>query len=426
MRVMMRAVSSNAHSKAKSPLLKFSTSAIVMMAATMFANILVIRWLATDAAGIWQTVMVAQSYAMFLQLGLINGLSREYPVLIGRDDIAGAHRMAATTLGHVMICSTVALLGFGVVGAVSVDGRWQLGWLSVAVSAAAMFYSTYLATTYRSSIHFFQLANVNLWYSVLVVASVVLVGVWGFEGLCYRIMVLGVGQAALLHRTRPVKVKPRWEWECVKPLLSAGTPLLIMSHLIVLADGFDRLILLSAAGITTVGLFAPSLALRSAFGSLPGALNQYIAPRLGIDLGKHDDPRKLWPGAWKSTLATLAILIPAAALAWALLPWAINLLFPAYVEGTRAAQLMAVASIFLSIRVGTAATAILKDWLAYGIYSAATCVLMWSVPWYLAQQMNPLEGVAMGAIIARGLSLVIGLATTWWACHRHAPPQPSV
>ena len=98
--------------------------------------------------------------------------------------------------------------------------------------------------------------------------------------------------------------------ELCQRTLSAGAPLLGLSYLITLANGFDRDLLLGHIGVLGVGLFAPAIAVKNGIQALPMAINQYISPRLSQSLGESGDPRKLWSLSWRATGATCLAMVP--------------------------------------------------------------------------------------------------------------------
>ena len=69
------------------------------MGATMVSNLAIIPSLLPLETGVWQTLTLVQSYAMFVQLGFFNGLAREYPYLMGQDkpDLADPEALFRTT-----------------------------------------------------------------------------------------------------------------------------------------------------------------------------------------------------------------------------------------------------------------------------------------------------------------------------------------
>ena len=403
-------------------LLNFTAASLGLMAATMLSNLVIIKWLEPEETGVWQTLVLAQSYMAFAQLGFFNGLNREFPFWMGRGDGEKAHRMAATTLTQSLFCAVFSFLVFG--GALLYFGderTWLLGLTAMGIMTSAGFYRDYLAATYRTSQAFQSLAGVHWVHALLLIVTVPLVAFWGFDGLCMRLIVLGLFVPLLMHRSRPVHVSPTWDWSCVRELLRAGAPLLGLSYLITLANGFDRLLLLGHVGVLGVGLFAPAIAVKNGIQALPMAINQYISPRLSQSLGESGDSRSLWSLSWRATGATCLAMVPIIAIGWFVIPPLVESFFPKYTEAIYPAQILLLSGLFTGVSAGTAVLASLKDWLALGLFSVLNVAAFWFLPSYFMEGENPLVGVATGWLAARAILLPIGLILIYFATHRTRP-----
>lgn len=89
-------------------LLSFSGSSILLSLVKLFANILIIRWIAPEELGIWNTIIVVQSYAVVLNLGISNGLNRELPFALGKNYLNIARKLAETGLFISIIAAFVS------------------------------------------------------------------------------------------------------------------------------------------------------------------------------------------------------------------------------------------------------------------------------------------------------------------------------
>ena len=408
--------------KPRKVLVNFTMASLGLMAATMLSNLVIIRWLEPEETGVWQTLVLAQSYMAFAQLGFFNGLNREFPFWVGRGDSDKAHRMAATTLTQSLFCALFSFLIFG--GALLYFGderTWLLGLTAMGVMTSAGFYRDYLAATYRTSQAFNALAGVHWSHALMLIVTVPLVALWGFDGLCLRLIILGAVVPFLMHRTRPVNVTPSWDWGCVRELLSAGAPLLALSYLITLANGFDRVLLLAHVGVLGVGLFAPAIAVKNGIQALPVAINQFISPRLSQTLGERGDPRALWRTSWMATGATCLVMVPVIAIGWFAIPPLVEAFFPKYTQAIYPAQLLLLSGLFTGISAGTAVLASLKAWVPLGMFSVLNVAAFWFLPSYFMEQGDPLVGVATGWLVARGLLLPAGLILIYFATHRTTP-----
>lgn len=405
--------------ESKRTLLSFASSSMGLMAATMVSNLIIIRWLEPLETGVWQTLVLAQSYMTFAQLGFFNGLNREFPFWMGRGEPEKARNMAGVALVQSHLCSVLAFLVFG--GAILVFGEvqdWFWGLSAMAVVTAAGFYREYLAATYRTSQAFMALAKIHWIHALALLLSVPLVRFWGFEGLCARLVIIALLVAGLMHVSRPLRVVARFNRALAKELLSAGTPLLALSYMLTLANGFDRVILLAHVGVVGVGVFAPALAVKNAIQALPAAINQYISPRLSQRLGQSGDPRSLWRTSWVATLATCLSMVPVVAVGWFVLPVFIENFFPKYTASIFPAQLLLLSGLFSGISAGTAVLASLKAWVPLALFSLLNVVLFWGLPQYFAASGDVLVGVATGWLVARALLLPLGLVLIYVATHR--------
>ncbi len=401
----------------KRTLITFTLSSVALMGATMVSNLAVIRWLLPEETGIWQTLVLAQSYFAFAQLGFFNGLNREYPFWIGRGDPGKARTLAAAAQLQAIVCALLALVAFSVALLFTDSDKWMKGLLTMGVVTASGFYREYLAATYRTTRAFADLARIYWIHAALLLGTVPLVYWLHFDGLCIRLAVLGLAVVFLMHRRRPVRVRPGWNRPSVKTLLSAGAPLLALSYLVTFSNGFDRLILLAEVGVVAVGLFAPALAIKNAMNALPAAVNQYISPRLSQRLGAMDDPKSLWGTSWRATGATCLAMVPVVVIGWFLLPPLISTFFPRYEASILPAQLMLASGLFTGLGAGTAVLGSLKAWTALCVLNVSTLALLWFFPSLFASRMDPLVGVAAGWLVARAILLPLGLGLIYLATH---------
>lgn len=401
----------------------FVGTSVCLMVAQMLSNILVIRWLDPHDTGIWQTLMLVQSYAGFAQLGLFSGLNRELPYQLGQDRRARAHLMVATTQAHAMGCALTSLLfSAGVIALFDLEPVWQLAVGTVGLSTAASLYFQFLSVTYRGTNNFYRLSIANGVQALVAVGSIPLVFFWSFEGLCARIILMALGWLALLYAGRPVQVRMSWDWSAVRDLLLAGGPAFGLGYLLTLSYGFDKLLLLEAGGVVAVGLYAPAAAVKVGMAAIPNAVNAYISPRMSRRLGETRDPRALWALTWKAALGTSLLMIPLVVVGWLLIPWGIQVLFPRYEEGIAAAQLLALSGLFVGARASSAVLTSLKAWWELGALNGLTLVCFWSLPWYFSRTSpeGPLYGVSLGWALACAIMMPIGLSLMYFATHKGA------
>jgi hypothetical protein len=134
MRRLRQAVSAVA---ARSTLLLYSSSSLAVQATLLVCQVVVLRYLPPTPIGVYHSVLVINTYLAVANLGVLNGMNREYPVLLGQGDHPRAGAVLATAQSFALGCGLLQALVFVVLAfAVHDDtGTWRLACLTVAACA---------------------------------------------------------------------------------------------------------------------------------------------------------------------------------------------------------------------------------------------------------------------------------------------------
>lgn len=414
--------------KRENALFLYSISSIALKVITLLSSIMILRWISPADMGIWQTLLLIQSYGDVVRLGILRGLNRELPFLLGQEKPALAYAMAATaqfyTLG-VALLGALAYLGFFATGNFA-SSEWRIGLLCMAVTWFAGSYSTYLQAIFRAKTEFQRLALVQLGEAFFQLVTLYLVFRLGFAGMAYRTAFVAIIVTFMLFRIRPIRVKPDFSWSTFLLLLRTGLPLYVSGYLLTLAMGFDRVILLQFGNLTSVGLYAPVAAVITAMETLPQTLVAYIYPRMSFALGQHGSVDSLRNHSMFVLISSFLVNIAIAIAGWFTIPVLMETFFPEYLPALPAVQIAIITGILLSAKSGTAILYSAKAWRLLYLYVVVALVTKWIFPWYFAQIYSPLIGVAIGGMIAAAIMMIVAVAVSLRATHAAQPhPQGS-
>ena len=402
----------------KRTFLTFTASVVALNVASLVGNGLAFRWVDPFSLGVWHTLLLLANYLTVFRLGLVNGMGRELPFALGAGDRGRAERIASTSqfacaVGGALVALTFAVLLFE---------RWDAGWawrialVSMGFVATATFYLTYLQATFRSDADFDRLARVHWTQAALGVLLPVSVYLFGFAGLCVHTAVQTVGVTLLAHAWRPLRVPLRFEPRLARELVAIGLPLFLAGYLQTVAAGFDRVILLSRAGIEAVGYYAPAVAVVAAMAIVPGAIATYVYPRMSYALGQGRTSSEMRRTAIGAATVSLAAGLPLALAGWLAAPPVIANFFPRYVASIPAVRWSLLAGLLWSLSPASSVLGSLKAWRSLAACVTAALVARWLFPWWLSHVWPPLEGVAVGNVVAAaltgGLSLVLVFRAT--------------
>lgn len=369
--------------------------------------------------GLWNTLFVINSYAFILQLGVINGLNRELPYYLGKNDVDKAHQLAANGLFVALVASviSVVLALFSFVYAIwfyHADSLTLFTLLAISFIVIIYFYQNYLIVTYRTNSAFMKLLKVYLINSFIILVSLILVWKYRYNGFLARSVVLSIFFTLGLHIFRPIKkIKPLYKKENLVELIKTGVPLFLGGYIGGLAKTINRVFLANFAGIIYVGYYSPALAILVVMNMFPAQVAQYLYPQMSFEYGKTGNKQKLWSWVWKSTFGLILILLPVGFAAWFILPWAIQNFFPAYTSGIFAAQLSIISGILTGSLVGINVLNSIKAFKTIIILNSFKLILNIVLIYFGLQYFEPLTGVSLGLVVADLIYFVLGL----YVCH---------
>ena len=367
---------------------------------SMIGGLLQATMVLPGAIGLFRGIGLSQGYAKWLQLGVLNGLNRELPYFVGKNDRRRVEELAATAQAWAIALS--ALTGGGmlaVAGWYALRGNWEVaaGWATNAVLMFFLFYgTTYLQVTFRTGHDFARLALINVVQNSAALALVVLVWYFKFYGICLRVLISGAVGAAMLYYWRPVRVGPRWNLQHFRHLLLVGLPIFGVGELFTWwIATLDGSLVLHYTGTVGMGLYGVVVVTAAAtLEMLPAAGGVVLYPRMAEQYGRTERLDDLLRMAVKPTVVVALGMLPIALISWALVGPAVKLVLRNYVAAIPAARWAVWIPVFGSFN------------LANNIFNVAK-----------AQHLY---------VVGIGLGMAAYLGSLWWLFPRHADVAASL
>lgn len=312
--------------------LKFTISSLIQTISGMIISLVALSLIGPDKIGLWHAALILKPYLNFAQLGLTEGLGRELPFYLGRNDNKKVKQYASNaqliTILYAILTITISifLMAFYAVGL-----QEKLIFLTAGIFISTMFVDNYLSSTYRSSKSFKDLSKVYVLVSVLGLTLIPLIYFFNFKGYLILLSVQSIFSTTLLIFFRPFRIKSIFNKVVYLKNIKIGFPMLSLNFLRNIPDTYPKIIILFFISTTALGVTAPANAVLMAFGMLPAALAKYIYPTMTYDYGKDGDRIKLW-GKIKRICGYLLMLGCVGLLSSFLIPWGINNFFPKYQE----------------------------------------------------------------------------------------------
>lgn len=395
--------------------INYSTATLLKTAGTILAGIIVIKFVKPEEIGLWNSLMIISSYTPFLRLGIMKGLNRELPFLLGANRRDEAEKLAASAKWYALFLTYISLVLIIVSLLIiyffklEVSKNAFVGIIGVGIVISSNFYFEYLVATFRSEKAFNSLAKAHYIQFLIIISTIPIVYFYGFYGLILYNSLVALSLMTLMHIVRPIRIRSSYNFTSLLKLAKTGIPLFVFSFLLGVSKSFPKIILLSTGGVLAVGLFAPANAINIGMRTLPGILSQYFYPQMSYSFGKYNDKKRLWTMAWKISGSLFFFGLTATIVLWPIISYAIPKYFPDYIQGIFPAQMALLSGVFTGSLVSVNALASIKANKSFFVFSLSKAVLFFLVPWVLTQFYEPLMGVAIGIVIANFLQFILGM-----------------
>lgn len=330
---------------------KHSTSSMIIYlgSAQMISNviriisgILVARFVLPEMLGTFNGIGIILGYLPLLQLGVMNGLNRELPYYFGKGEVEKAKGYASVAQSWEVALSALA---FTIMTLIAVYYLFQskylfaAGFFTFGLSSIFHYYGqNYLQILFRTNHDFNKLSNIALIISFVSLLTVVLVWKWQFYGLCIRSIVLVLVEIYFLWKWKPLFVLPVWNLQVMKEIVRIGMPIFIVGIVYALWTVLQNTMVLKMGGAEQFGFFALAIMIENSMAIVELSVAQVVYPRMTFEFGSGKGINELLKISFKPILYVFILLIPSIMLAWYILPFAIDLLLPNYINGLDAAR----------------------------------------------------------------------------------------
>lgn len=350
----------------------YLNSTIILFCVGLLASLFTYRYIDPEFLGIWTTVTTFEVYATFLRLGIPNGMNRELPYELGTKNVNKALSYASTTLAYSLFVSCFLVIFFPILFCFKSfnfqSEQFRLALIAVLIRVIIEPYTTYLSGTFRTSESFEKLSKIQNLQALIRLITIFLVVKFSFKGLIIRELIIVATNFMQLHISRPLKVKPHFQWDSFKVLFKVGFPIFLISFINSTIDTFPRFFLIRNGDSLQLGLFTPISVFLAALALIPSTITAYLYPRFSFSFGQDGDSIALW----EKLKSIYGISIILSLFVSTVLYFSIDYLigfFPKYTSSVPYIKLSCIAALFVGFKLGSVLMIVLKSWKWLWIYT---------------------------------------------------------
>lgn len=354
--------------------------------------------------GLWAVILTFSTYANFLTGGIVNGLNRELPYFLSRNQVNLAKSIVSSSQVFLAGCVIITLIfGISISAFYFYSGFFNKGYvfLSVTIITVTNFYTGYLQSTFRSNSDFDRLSFIQILYALASLFSIILIYYFGFYGMISRIILIQLFLLFLLHNYRPFVEPLKWNSKIIFLLLKTGLPIFIMSYIHSVALVSDKWIVNYYADEFSLGIYSFSLYAFSSFSILINAIGSFLYPKFTFLLGSSDNSNHImWSMYKKTTILLLLIFVPMSIILFHMIPFVVRSFFYYYIPAIQSMQIFVIAGALYGSSLGANILWSMKKWRFMASQQLSNAFLLVVCPLILIRFLNVLQAVALGICIA--------------------------
>ena len=354
--------------KHKTPIY-FLNSTLISSVVGILTGFVTYRYVTPDYMGIWVTLTTFTVYATFFRLGIPNGMNRELPYYLGKNETVKAYKFAETTLAYslfitgllsILIIGCFVYFNFNKYGLYATDYKQAM--FVIALTVVFEPYSTYLSGTFSTSDNFKKLSDIQMIMSLIQLSSMAFVILWGFQGYILRALIISSTNLLLLHVWRPLSfIKPKFSFSIFKNLFFVGSIIFLVSYAFSFIETLPRLYIINYGTAKNLGLFSPIIMLFGIITLIPNTLTNYLYPKFSKSFGANSDRSVFWKQMRLIYILSFVIAIIGSLFLYFLIDYII-LLFPKYIEALPYIKLACLPILFVGYKLGNVLCVVFKEW----------------------------------------------------------------
>ncbi|MFN7491382.1 MAG: lipopolysaccharide biosynthesis protein [Cyclobacteriaceae bacterium] len=395
--------------------LRYTAASMFSSIVSMFVGVIIIRWINPSELGLWQSISILQVYVPFLEGGVVNGLNRELPFLVGRKKKKLSSLYNRTGQYYMVLIALIFLIITCVVTGTLLFLNYEMkiiaGIFTVGCLVTLNCYQRYLVVTFRSTDSFQVLSKLYIYQALAQLLLLPIVVSFEYYGLLLYTLLVLFWFTLIMHLNRPFRESPIF----IKPfffhLVKVGLPVFISGYLRGVSNSFTRIVLLLMSGTMAVGLFTPVNAVLALISVVPGILGNYYFPKMNYTLGSTNDAYQLWPIISRINAIIVVFAVPFIILVWIVAPPLLMQFFPNYLSAEYAIKITSLNFLFAGTLITHNAIYSIKNYTWGYFFVGSELLLRFTCPYLMIRMFdgNVLTLTAIGILISNILLFVVNL-----------------
>jgi O-antigen/teichoic acid export membrane protein len=373
-----------------------------------FTSFALPKILEPESYGVWVTLLLIISYSPILAFGTVEALLRQYPYYIGKGEDKKAREIERSVAGSIVISAAILLIAgylLTVVFNLAVIETYLLEIRLIFVTAVICLFSAFLFHRFAAHQVFYTYGIVDSLRAVITLLIVCsFAWIWGLRGavsgyLVTEIIVCCI--SAYLSKRYCGSVTADIDSKRIWSAIKIGFPITIIWWVMTLQTSVDRVISAAYLGAIQTGYYGLGISIVSMLLLVPQAMNRVLYPRINMAMGQQShafEISKLVIYPVRILSITTPLLIGVLII---MLPLIYNCIFPKYIPGVTAAQILLLSIFFVGLSGNGINYLIANNKQMQLLAQVTICLAVNAITAFLMVRMGyGIEGIAISTCIA--------------------------
>lgn len=319
----------------------------------MVGNILIAKILTPTELGSFSFYLLIVNYVILIQIGIPNGLSRQFPYYMGKNDKESANKIVATAKLFSLVTSISIFIITVIISIFALFSNQYfqaMGYFVVGLSVIQTLYVTkFLKLLYRSNLDFNKLSKIEIIVASINFISIFFIYEFGLWGMGIRVLIVFLVDFYFSQKWAPVKIPIKWEKEIFTELMKIGAPIFFVSSIFALWPIVQRTMIFESQGEEALGLFSLAVAVQAGMSIITSSSSSIIFPKITAMLGEGKKFKELFLFSIKIDAFVFVFNLVIAIIGYFLIPFLVKRYLPEYVGVILTCQIFLVFGVISSI-----------------------------------------------------------------------------
>ncbi|MBE9048669.1 oligosaccharide flippase family protein [Pleurocapsales cyanobacterium LEGE 10410] len=355
--------------------------------------------------GIWYLLNLIIAYRDVLNLGITNGMNREVPINLGKDDEVKAKQVENVTFTTVLLSAALASIIISLSLLLIKDPNIvnSLLWLIPLFVVTQFYYLVNTSLKANSLFHYISKKQFifSVIFPVFAVPFTYLFKLEGFIAAFTLALLISVG---FIYKISSISYAIRYDWNEVKNLIRIGFPIMAVGIAYTFLNTVDRWIIGIFLGAEELGYYSMAIIVFGGMTLFPKVISQQLYPRMAYDWGKSNSIEELRYWTWLQTKYTGILIFPLLVGVLTIFPWIIKTFLPQYTPGIFPLQIIVFGALFMPFSAGWGNVLNIIDKQTYYLVVILFAIIMnLGINYLFVVNGYGIEGIALGTVITFAL-----------------------